>query len=75
MEAIEMEVNETLAYVLIFVFGIVFFVLINNTIINLDTSAWAFTGHDFVISFLPVIPWMFLVGCLMVPVYMVIKKT
>lgn len=70
-----MEINETLTVVLIFVFGIVFFVILSEKLVALDTSGWTFTGSAFLITFLPYVPWLFLIGILSIPLYLVFKKT
>ena len=49
------------------------FPLIQNAIINLDTSLWTFDGASSVILFLSAIPYLYLlIGCL-VPVYFIME--
>lgn len=69
-----METQETLAYLLIFVFGVVFFIILQNQIGALDTSGWTFTGAEFLIVFIPLVPWLFLAACIIVPVFWMLKK-
>lgn len=67
--------GETIAYILCFVFGVAFFALLQENLVALDTSGWTFTGSAFLISLLPAVPWIFLTGCLAIPVYLIIKKS
>lgn len=69
-----MDIKETLATMLIFVFGIGFFILLQDALTTLDTSGWTFTGASFLISFLPVVPWIFLIGGLTVPIYILMRS-
>jgi hypothetical protein len=68
-----MEISKALTTMLLFVFSVVFFVIINENIASVDTSAWTFVGAAFVISFLPIVPWLFLVGSLSIPIYLLVK--
>lgn len=69
------EIKEYLVYCLLFVFSVVMFILIMDNIQTVETAGWTFTGHEFVASFLPVVPYLWLVGSLSVPIYLIVRET
>lgn len=56
------------------VFGVAVFVLTYDAILTVDTSDWAFTGHEFVISFLPAMPYLLLIGLIAPPSYFLFRE-
>ena len=69
-----MDTEETLIVLLMFLFGIAGFVMLQNEIPLIDTAEWSFTGSGFVIVILPFISWIYLVSMMMVPVYRLFKE-
>ena len=69
-----MDVEETLIYILLFLFGVAGFLLIQNATVNLDTSAWTFSGHEFVSIIMPYVSYIYLAVLLLVPTYKIIKE-
>ena len=69
-----MKVETVLVVMLMFVFGIAIFIILNNYILNLDTSSWSFSGYEVITSILPFIPWIFIVALIMVPTYILFKE-
>ena len=73
-----MELNtENLLKFIIFSFFLVFVAIlfpeIQNTINNLDTSSWSFTGAQGVAAVLPALPYIFIVVCV-IPLLYVLKR-
>jgi len=69
-----MKVETVLVVMLMFVFGIAIFIILNNYILNLDTSSWSFSGYEVIVAILPFIPWIFIVALIMVPTYILFKE-
>lgn len=69
-----METEEIIIYMLLFIFGVGGFLLIQNAIPSLDMAAWTFTGHEIVETFMPYVSWLYLVAMLLVPTYRIIKE-
>lgn len=69
-----MDYSKILIYAITMLIGIALFSILESYIITLDTSAWAFTGANFIISVLPILPILFLVGIIVVPVYFIVEE-
>lgn len=69
-----MEIGEIIAYSFMMVFIIGFFALLNAYLVALDTSAWSFTGSDFAIALLPVLPYLFLLTGIAYSIYKMLKR-
>lgn len=65
------KIEDWLLFILVFVFGVGMFVAMQNGFKTLDTSGWTFLGASFVISFLPVIPYLWLIGIIILNVYFI----
>jgi len=69
-----MEVGRILTYVFLFAIGVGLFVFLQNFMMTLDMSGWTFGGHEFVTPILPVMPTVFLVLLIVVPIYFIRKE-
>lgn len=69
-----MDMSKILTNVLIIIFGIGLFVYLQSSIMALETSAWTFGGHDIVIAILPILPTIFLVCLIAIPIAIIAKE-
>jgi len=68
-----METVDLLIYCAVFVFGIILFPIMIQGIAAVDMTAWTFAGHAEVASFLTVFPYLFLIGMITGPLYMILR--
>jgi hypothetical protein len=68
------EIGKIFVYVLIMIMGFGLFPLMQEAIIDKDTSGWSFTGAPFAILLLEVFPYIFLAAFITIPAYMIYKE-
>jgi len=68
------DTDRILLYVLIMLFGIGLFALLQGYVITLNTSAWTFRGASFVIAVLPILPFLFLISIIVIPIYFIAES-
>lgn len=68
------KVVTVLAVLLLMVFGVGFFILINDAVADVDVETWDFVGADVAAAILPAVPTVFLICFLLPPLYILIKK-
>jgi len=69
-----MREHEFLALVVLMTLAIMLFPYLQNEISGVDTSTWNFTGSEAVENFLPLIPFFFLMGMIIIPVYLILTN-
>lgn len=69
-----MNTEETLIVILMFLFGVFGFVVLQNEVSAIDTTSWAFTGSEFIIALLPFVSYIYLVVMMTVPVYRLFRE-
>lgn len=69
-----MDMKTLLVYVVLFAFGILLFIVIQQAVSTTDMSVWTFEGHEGIASFLTVFPYIFLLAVILTPVYMIVEK-
>ena len=68
-----MEHGQMLLYVLTMLFGVGLFVALQSYVMALDMSLWAFQGASFVKLVIPILPTIFLICIIVIPVYFILE--
>jgi len=66
-----MNLLKLFVYLFIMLFGIILFVSMQETIVDMDYTGWTFTGHEAIATLMPAMPMIFLVIFLSVPAYFI----
>jgi hypothetical protein len=74
MEELLMHYDRILLYTLTMILGIFLFVLFQQHMIALDTSAWTFTGHVEAAMLLQITPYLFILTIIIVPLYFIMEE-
>ncbi len=64
---------ELIVYCSLFVFGVILFPVLIQTIAATDMTVWTFSGHEGVAAFLTVFPYMFIIAMILGPAYMIMR--
>lgn len=65
--------GEILLYVLTMLLGIGLFVALQSYVMALDMSLWTFQGAAFVKLVIPILPAIFLICIIVIPVYYIVE--
>ena len=68
-----MDASRIMFYTILMLFGIGLFVALQSYVIGLDMSAWSFEGAAIAKLIVPILPVLFLLGVVLVPVYFIME--
>ena len=68
-----MEHGQILLYTLTMLFGIGLFVALQSYVMALDMTLWTFQGAAFVKLVIPILPVIFLICIIVIPVYFIVE--
>jgi hypothetical protein len=68
-----MEHEKILFYIILILVGVGVFVMLQSYTISLVTTSWTFRGAAFVKAILPILPLIFLVTVITIPVYFIVE--
>jgi hypothetical protein len=68
-----MEHGQILLYVLTMLFGVGLFVALQSYVVGMNMTTWSFQGASFVKLVIPILPTIFLICIIVIPVYFIME--